>query len=203
MSGWLSLAILVAASSVLLASVCALVVALGVRWGDAWLDRMAMRGRVRLVLLMAVAPMAVSSMILGLCFTPSLIAAVGWMSDHCLQHFHDHLHLCFRHLPTMGPGVTACVATIAGLLAFGAATRRSCPWPAAGLSVGRSVRSLVAPRIPPSPSIGSIRPRASPSPSDCGVHVSSCRAAWPSCWTRPSSPPRSPTSAATLGSATG
>lgn len=142
MTGWASLAVLVAASSVLLAMVCALVVSLGVHFGETWLDDMAMRGRVRLVLLMAVAPMAASATILVLCFTPSLLAVAGLMSDHCLQHFHDHLHLCFQHLPTIGPGATACVATAAGLVAFAAATRTAAVSLRRGQALRRSLSSV-------------------------------------------------------------
>lgn len=161
MTGWLSLAVLVAASSVLVAVLCAVAVALGVRWGDAWLDRMAMRGRVRLVLLMAVAPMAVSATILLLCFAPSVLASTGLMSDHCLQHFHDHLHLCFRHLPTIGPGATACIATAAGLVAFGAAARTAAVSLVRGLALRQSLSALARPSDEPTGSVHWVESSAS------------------------------------------
>jgi Zn-dependent protease with chaperone function len=121
LTGWMSLAVLVAASSVLLAAAAAALVTMATHVGRDWLGRVAMEGRVRLLVLLAVAPMAVSGLIVALCFAPSALATVGLMSDHCLSNLHDHLHLCFQHLPAIGPGRVAWLITAAGAMAFTAA----------------------------------------------------------------------------------
>lgn len=121
MNGWVSLGVLVAATSVLLALLCALLMAVGLRLGRPWLDRAAMEGRTKLLLLLAVAPMLISAVIMTACFAPSALAAVGLMSDHCLSSIHDHIHLCLQHLPTMMPGHTAWLLALLGAVAFTAA----------------------------------------------------------------------------------
>jgi len=121
LNGWVSLGVLVAAASVLLALLCAVALAIILRFAHDWLQRAAMKGRVGVILMLTVAPMLANALILTLALAPSALAAGGLISDHCLTSFHDHLHLCVTHLPTIGPGYAAWAVTSLGALAFGAA----------------------------------------------------------------------------------
>jgi Zn-dependent protease with chaperone function len=78
--------------------------------------------RARAAWLAAVAPTALPALLVGLCFAPGLLGAVGLGVDHCPRHL-DHPHLCLRHASApLG-------AAGAGILALGAA------WGAAALGV--------------------------------------------------------------------
>lgn len=143
MSGWVSLVVLVVASSVMLALACAGAMAVLLRVRRRWFERAAMAGRSRLLMMLAIAPMLASAVIMALCLAPSALAGLGLMSDHCVTSFHDHLHLCLRHLPTIGPGNAAWLLTAVAALAFGRAL-----WSAgralwSGTGVLRSLASLV------------------------------------------------------------
>jgi Zn-dependent protease with chaperone function len=73
--------------------------------------------RARIVWLLAVSPSALPALLVGLCFVPGLLAALGLGSDHCLRH-PDHAHLCLTHahepLTHAGMALLALAATLSG-----------------------------------------------------------------------------------------
>jgi len=143
MTGWGSLVVLMVAALAMLALACSLALAVAVRFGRRWLERAAMAGRIRLLLVLAIAPMLVGAVIMALCLAPSALAALGLMSDHCVTSFHDHLHLCLRHLPTIGPGNMAWLLTLIAAAALGRAVFSAAQALTKGMGVARSLATLV------------------------------------------------------------
>lgn len=55
--------------------------------------------RARGALAWLVAPFVLATLLVAICFVPSLLAALGWGADHCLLHDDEHAHFCFVHAP--------------------------------------------------------------------------------------------------------
>jgi Zn-dependent protease with chaperone function len=82
--------------------------------------------RARGAWLAAVAPAALPALLVGLCFAPGLLGALGLGADHCPRHL-DHPHLCLRHasVPLTGAGAALLGAGAAlGAAALGSELRR-------------------------------------------------------------------------------
>ena len=73
--------------------------------------------RARGVWLAAIAPGALPTLLVALCFLPGLLAAAGLGHDHCTQH-PEHAHLCLTHaslpLTRAGAGLLALAALLLG-----------------------------------------------------------------------------------------
>jgi Zn-dependent protease with chaperone function len=81
--------------------------------------------RARVAWVAAVAPGALPPLLVGLCFAPGLLGAVGLHADHCTRH-PEHAHLCLLHpngplTPALGALLALATATLAAALAREAA----------------------------------------------------------------------------------
>ncbi len=82
------------------------------RW-RARLGRLDPARQVRVLRLLAGAPLAIGALQTALCFVPGLLGVLWPTLDHCVAHDH-HPHLCFVHLPgTSGALAGWAVATVA------------------------------------------------------------------------------------------
>jgi Zn-dependent protease with chaperone function len=76
--------------------------------------------RARWIAALALAPCALPTLMLMLCFAPGLLALAGVLHDHCAAH-PDHPHLCLAHPSALlTPGMAIVLAAIAAASLTGA-----------------------------------------------------------------------------------
>lgn len=97
----MSVLVMATVAAVAFGIVTALIIAVAYPWLRPRLHGLPGRLRAQLVMSMLAAPLLAAFVLSALVLLPGLVSLVWPVLDHCINHDHEHFHLCILHTPTL------------------------------------------------------------------------------------------------------